>query len=69
LLDERLSTTVAQQALRASGRSSRDYRPVVDQAAAVVILQDALEVERATGCRPGTAVVSATDADVGEPSE
>ena len=56
LLDERLSTTVAHQALRASGRSSRDHRKVVDQAAAVVILQDALEAERMTGRRPGTAV-------------
>jgi len=59
LLDERLSTTVAQQALRASGRSSRDHRTVVDQAAAVVILQDALEAERTTGSRPGTAVIPA----------
>ncbi|MCL2423026.1 MAG: Holliday junction resolvase RuvX [Micrococcales bacterium] len=57
LLDERLSTTVAQQALRAAGRSSRDHRSVIDQAAAVVILQDALEAERTTGSRPGTAVV------------
>ena len=56
LFDERLSTTAAQRALRAAGRSSRDHRAVVDQAAAVVILQDALEAERTTGRRPGTVV-------------
>jgi len=74
LLDERLSTTVAHQALRASGRSSRDHRTVVDQAAAVVILHDALEAERTTGRRPGAVVAPAVrlggpednDEDVGE---
>ncbi|MDR3068481.1 MAG: Holliday junction resolvase RuvX [Cellulomonas sp.] len=65
LFDERLSTMVAQRALRAAGRSSRDQRGVVDQAAAVVILQDALEAERATGRRPGTVVSPADVVSVG----
>jgi len=65
LLDERLSTTVAHQALRAAGRSSRDHRKVIDQAAAVVILQDALEVERSTGRRPGIEVHLAPEPDPG----
>lgn len=54
LVDERLSTVSAQSALRASGRTTRNSRSVVDQAAATVILQHALDVERASGNPPGT---------------
>lgn len=57
LLDERLTTVTAQQNLRASGVRSRHQRQVVDQAAAVVILQAALDAERATGRPPGRPVV------------
>jgi putative holliday junction resolvase len=53
LVDERLSTVSAQQALRASGRSSRTQRPIVDQVAAVIILQHAIDTERASGAEPG----------------
>ncbi|WP_173924147.1 Holliday junction resolvase RuvX [Agromyces sp. Marseille-P2726] len=53
LVDERLSTVSAQQALRASGRSSRSQRPIVDQVAAVIILQHAIDTERASGVEPG----------------
>lgn len=53
LVDERLSTVSAQQALRAAGRSSRTQRPVVDQVAAVIILQHAIDSERASGTEPG----------------
>lgn len=53
LVDERLSTVSAQQALRAAGKSSRKQRPIVDQAAAVIILQHAIDSERASGNAPG----------------
>lgn len=56
LVDERMSTVSAQQAMRAAGRSSRRQRSVVDQVAAVVILQAALDAERATGAEPGELV-------------
>ena len=56
LIDERMSTVSAHRALTASGRPGRRHRSVVDQAAAVVILQDALDAERATGRRPGERV-------------
>jgi len=56
MVDERMSTVTAHQALRASGRSGRRHRQVVDQAAAVVILQAALDAERATGRRSGERV-------------
>ena len=57
MVDERMSTVSAHQALHASGRSGRSHRQVVDQAAAVVILQSALDAESATGRRPGERVV------------
>ncbi|MCM2579460.1 Holliday junction resolvase RuvX [Streptomyces meridianus] len=53
LVDERMSTVTAAQSLRASGVGSRKGRSVVDQAAAVVILQNALETERSSGRPPG----------------
>jgi putative Holliday junction resolvase len=53
LVDERLSTVSAHAALRASGRSSRQSRPVVDQVAAVIIVQHALDFERTAGTPPG----------------
>lgn len=59
LVDERMSTVSAHQALHAAGRPGRRHRSVVDQAAAVVILQAALDGERATGRRSGEPVVPA----------
>ncbi|MCD0481210.1 Holliday junction resolvase RuvX [Streptacidiphilus sp. ASG 303] len=56
LVDERMSTVTATQGLRASGVRSRKGRSVVDQAAAVVILQSALEAERVSGSPPGESV-------------
>lgn len=56
LFDERLSTVEAHRALRASGRPGRRQREVVDQVAAVTILQTALDLERASGRLPGEVV-------------
>ena len=56
LVDERLSTVSAASALRASGRNTKKARPVVDQVAATIILQHALDAERATGRPPGDPV-------------
>lgn len=56
LVDERLSTVSANSALRASGRSQKSSRMIVDQIAAVVILQHALDTERSTGRPPGAPV-------------
>jgi len=53
LCDERLSTVTAEAVLRGQGRKGRGRRAVVDQAAAVVILQNALDTERASGRAPG----------------
>ena len=53
MLDERLSTVSAHSALRASGRNTRSSRTIVDQVAAVVLLQQALDIEKSTGRPPG----------------
>lgn len=53
LIDERLSTVSASSALRSSGRDSKSGRKVIDQIAATVILEQALEIEKATGALPG----------------
>ncbi|WP_122817764.1 Holliday junction resolvase RuvX [Nocardioides pantholopis] len=56
LVDERLSTVSAEAMLRDRGRKGTARRAVVDQAAAVLILQHALDTERATGTAPGETV-------------
>jgi putative Holliday junction resolvase len=56
MVDERLSTVSAQSAMRASGRTAKNSRTVIDQAAASVILQHALDVEHASAWPPGTLV-------------
>lgn len=56
VVDERLTTVSAQRSLREAGRSTKESRGYVDQAAAVVILDSALDRERAGGTRAGRAV-------------
>ena len=57
LVDERMSTVSAQQALRSAGKSARKQRPIIDQAAAVIILQHAIDAERASGTAPGRTIL------------
>ncbi len=56
LVDERLSTVAASSALRAAGRNAKNSRSVVDQVAAVIILQYALDFERSADTPPGAVV-------------
>lgn len=56
LVDERMTTVSAEAMLRDQGRKGAKRRAVVDQAAAVLILQHALDTERATGTPPGEIV-------------
>jgi putative Holliday junction resolvase len=56
LVDERLSTVSAHAALRVSGRTQRNSRSMVDQVAAVILLQQALDVEKQSGSPPGITV-------------
>jgi len=61
MLDERLTTVTAEAVLRGQGRKGKQRRAVVDQAAAVVMLQNALDTERGTGRPPGELVPPATE--------
>jgi putative Holliday junction resolvase len=54
LVDERLSTVSAHAALRSSGRTQRNSRSIVDQVAAVVLLQHAIDTEKSTGSPAGS---------------
>jgi len=63
LIDERLSTVSGQAQLHASGRTAKSSRAVIDQAAAVVILQSAVDAERTRGSAPGEVVTTEGMAD------
>lgn len=65
LVDERLSTVSAHQALHAAGMDSRDHRKVVDQVAAAGILQHAIDMEKSRGAVVGTLVPAPKSGVVG----
>lgn len=56
LLDERLTTTMANSQLKQVGKSQKDARSTIDQMAAVAILEFALSVESNTGNEPGLSI-------------
>lgn len=56
LVDERLTSVSAHRSLHDSGVTGRKHRAHVDQQAAVLILQAALDAERNTGRPPGSEV-------------
>lgn len=56
LVDERFTTVIAHAALAQGGRNAKERRTVIDQAAAALLLQGALDAERQTGRPPGEVV-------------
>lgn len=56
LVDERFTTVIAHAALAQGGRNAKERRSVIDQAAATLLLQGALDAERQTGQPPGEVV-------------
>ncbi|SOX53433.1 Holliday junction resolvase RuvX, partial [Mycobacterium ahvazicum] len=56
LADERLTTVSAQRALREAGVRAKEQRAVIDQAAAVAILQSWLDQRRATLAQSGDVI-------------
>ena len=56
MVDERLTTVSATAALRSSGRNSKQGRSMIDQVAATMILEQALNQERQTGLPAGKEV-------------
>jgi putative Holliday junction resolvase len=61
LIDERLTTVSAHSALRLTGKKQRTTRSVIDQVAAVMILQQALDSEKSTGLFPGKLIADIQD--------
>ncbi len=59
LVDERFTTVLAHAALQRGGHGSRERRQSVDKAAAALLLQGALDSERATGDPAGELVAVA----------
>lgn len=53
LVDERLSTVSASQSLRAAGITAKNQRQIIDQQAAVVLLQHAIDAEKTSETAPG----------------
>ncbi|NLE99242.1 MAG: Holliday junction resolvase RuvX [Propionibacterium sp.] len=53
LVDERLSTATASRSLAGAGKNTKAQRGIIDQAAAVEILQAALDSEERTGTAAG----------------
>lgn len=56
LVDERMTTAMANQQLREIGKSQKDARSTIDQMAAVAILEYAMQLERNTGKEPGVSL-------------
>ena len=56
LVDERLSTVSASRAMRRAGVNAKQQRSRIDMAAAVTIVEQALDGERNTGRAPGELV-------------
>ncbi|VEI12458.1 Putative Holliday junction resolvase [Trueperella bialowiezensis] len=56
VVDERLSTVQAHRQLREAGLKEISHKRVIDQAAAVIILEQALELERTSGEAPGEVI-------------
>ncbi|MCI6573596.1 MAG: Holliday junction resolvase RuvX [Actinomycetaceae bacterium] len=58
MIDERLTSVIAHRQLHEAGRKEINHRAVVDQVAAINILESALEQERVSGGEPGIAVTA-----------
>jgi len=63
LVDERLTTVTASRRLRERGLKARQQRSVIDAAAAVAILEQAVALERGRGEEPGELVSALGDPD------
>jgi putative Holliday junction resolvase len=56
LIDERFTTVAAAERLQAAGKRTREQRGSIDAAAATLILEHALALERAKGSPAGELV-------------
>lgn len=69
LVDERMTTVTASRQLREAGRKARQQRSVIDQAAAVAILQHAIDTAKTRGSLPGEVVLPGSNPGPTAPKE
>lgn len=62
LLDERLTTVSAKNVIKDAGKTEKKSRSYVDQVAAVILLEQAIAIEKSTGRLAGTPVTSGSGA-------
>jgi putative Holliday junction resolvase len=65
LVDERLTTAISNQQIRQVGKSQKDARSIIDQMAAVAILEYAFQVELNSGQRPGLLLIDWKEQNAG----
>ena len=63
-IDERLTTVSAAANLRLAGKTSKSSRSVIDQEAAAIILEQALQQEKQLGSAPGRSHLELVEAGV-----
>ena len=56
LIDERFTTTSAASSLREAGHTAKGQKSIIDSAAAAIILEQALTLEKSTDVAPGTSI-------------
>lgn len=61
LIDERFTTTTAAMSLRAAGHTAKDQKSIIDSAAAAIILEQALALEKWTEAAPGITIQERAD--------
>ena len=61
MVDERLTTNLASANLRAAGHKTKDSRDFIDQASAVILLEEALSIEKRTGELAGKSLEEVRD--------
>lgn len=66
LLDERLTTVSAQAQLHAAGKNSKQGKNVIDQVAAIVLLDHAMSIEKTTGTLAGESVIPIGPVEISE---
>lgn len=61
LIDERFTTTSAASSLRAAGHTAKDQKSIIDSAAAAIILEQALALEKTLEAAPGERIQEHAD--------
>lgn len=64
MIDERFTSVTAHQTLHAAGKKMKNHRQVIDQVAATVMLENAMETEKRQGFRAGDSLIDLVGAQL-----